>query len=266
MQDLTITLIQTTLDWHDAEANRARFDGLIAGIEKPTDLILLPEMFTTGFTMDTDRYAEQMNGDTFAWMKLIAKDFNTTVCGSLIIEDKGRYYNRLIWMPPDAPAGWYDKRHLFRMAGEHEHFAAGGKPAVFTLNGWRICPLVCYDLRFPVFSRGVDAFELLIYTANWPKARRSAWRTLLPARAVENLCYVAGLNRIGIDGNDIVYSGDSMIVDFLGNEITDCGANEQVTTIRLDAAALQRYRKKFPAHLDADHFHIDLSPTNKQPR
>jgi len=257
VQDLTVTLIQTTLDWHDAGANRARFDGLIAGIDESTDLIVLPEMFTTGFTMDTAGYAERMDGDTVAWMQLVAKDFGATICGSLIIEEAGRFYNRLIWMPPDAPAGTYDKRHLFRMAGEHEHFSAGDERQIFQLNGWRICPLVCYDLRFPVFSRGIDAFDLLIYIANWPRPRRSAWRTLLPARAVENLCYTIGVNRIGTDGNDIAYSGDSMVSDYLGNLQTDCNDQEQIITTRLDGTKLQRYRKKFPAHLDADQYQLN---------
>jgi len=257
VQDLTVTLIQTTLDWHDAAANRARFDGLIAGIDGPTDLIVLPEMFTTGFTMASPDYAEPMDGDTVAWMQLVARDFNTTICGSLIIEDNGRFYNRLIWMPPDAPAGYYDKRHLFRMAREHEHFSPGRTRKIFELNGWRICPLVCYDLRFPVFSRGVDAFDLLIYIANWPQARRSAWRTLLPARAVENLCYTLGVNRVGLDGKDIAYAGDSMVTDFRGDVTVDCGDQEQIVTTRLDGAKLQRYRKKFPAHLDADQYQIN---------
>lgn len=257
VQDLTITLMQTTLDWQDPGANRARFDGLIAGIGEPTDLIVLPEMFTTGFTMDSRQHAERMSGDTVAWMQLVARDFGATVCGSLIIEEEGRFYNRLIWMPPDDPVGWYDKRHLFRMAGEHQHFSPGRQRSIFTLKDWRICPLVCYDLRFPVFSRGVDTFDLLIYIANWPQARRSAWRTLLPARGVENLCYTLGVNRIGNDGHDIAHAGESMVSDFFGNLLVDCGSDEQIVTTRLDGAALQRYRKKFPAHRDADQYHID---------
>lgn len=257
MQDLTVTMIQTTLDWHDAGANRARFDGLIAGINEPTDLIVLPEMFTTGYTMDTQKHAEQMDGDTIAWMKLVARDFGTTICGSLIIEDQGHYYNRLIWMPPDAVPGTYDKRHLFRMADENQHFTPGRERAIFEINGWRICPLVCYDLRFPVFSRGIDAFDLLLYVACWPQTRRSAWHTLLPARAVENLCYSLGVNRIGTDGRGVDYAGDSMLSDYLGNTLVDCGNEEKIITTRLDGAALQRYRKKFPAHLDADRYKLD---------
>jgi omega-amidase len=257
MQDLTVTLIQTELDWHDAGANRARFDGLIAGIDEPTDLIVLPETFTTGFTMDTARQAETMDGETVAWMKLVAQDFNTTICGSLIIEENGNFYNRLIWMPPDAPAESYDKRHLFRPGGERDHFTPGRERSVFTIGDWRICPLICYDLRFPVFSRGIDEYDLLLYIANWPKSRRSAWLTLLPARAVENLCYAMGVNRIGIDGNDVETVGSSMLVDYLGNRLVDCDDSEQIVTTRLDGNALQRYRKKFPAYLDADCFRID---------
>lgn len=260
MRDLTVTLIQTTLDWQDAAANRTRFADLIAGIDGSTDLIVLPEMFTTGFTMNSVSQAETMHGETLAWMSRMARDRNTTLCGSLIIADDSRYTNRLIWMPPNAPPAVYDKRHLFRMAGEHEHFTPGRGRLIVRLGDWRVCPLVCYDLRFPVFSRGVDEFDLLLYVANWPAPRRSAWRTLLPARAVENLCYAAGVNRIGTDGNAVAYAGDSMIVDYFGNSIVDCDDREHVVTTRLDAAALLRYRKKFPAHLDADRFRIDDPP------
>ncbi len=260
MQDLTVTLIQTSLDWIDPAANRARFDGLIASIDEPTDLIVLPEMFTTGFTMDSAHNAETMDGDTVAWMQLVARDFGVTLCGSLIIEAEGHFFNRLIWMPPEGPVGWYDKRHLFRMVGEQEYFSPGRQRSVFELKGWRICPLICYDLRFPVFSRGINSFDLLIYVANWPQARRSAWRTLLPARGVENLCYTIGVNRIGSDGHDVAYAGDSMLTDFFGNLIIDCESDERIATTPLDGSALQRYRKKFPAHLDADHYHLDDQP------
>ncbi len=259
MQDLTVTLLQTSLVWHDPEANRAHFDGLLAALEQPTDLVVLPEMFTTGFTMEARDHAETMDGESVAWMKLMAQDFDVTLCGSLIIEADGRYYNRLIWASPDGNVSWYDKRHLFRMAGEHEHFAAGCEREIFTLKDWRICPLVCYDLRFPAWSRGSDEFDLVIYIANWPAARRSAWRTLLPARAVENLCYAVGVNRIETDGKDIRYAGDSSVYDFLGNTIVDCGDGARSETVCLDGPALERYRKKFPAHLDADRLRIDVT-------
>ena len=258
MQDLTVTFIQTALDWQNPAENRARFDGLIASINGPTDLIVLPETFSTGFTMDAANQAESMDGETIAWMRLVARDFNTTICGSLIIEEDGHHFNRLIWMPPDGALSSYDKRHLFHTGGERENFTPGRQRAIFRIHDWRICPLICYDLRFPVFSRGVDEYDLLLYVANWPKSRRSAWRTLLPARAVENLCYALGVNRIGIDGNDIETAGDSMLVDYLGHHLVDCDATEQVVTTTLDGAALQRYRKKFPAYLDADRFQLDL--------
>jgi predicted amidohydrolase len=256
VQDLTITILQATLHWQDAAANRAHFDGLIADIGTPTDLIVLPETFTTGFTMDAAAYSETMNGDTIAWMKLVAQDFGTTLCGSLIIEADGRYYNRFIWMSPDGQCTHYDKRHLFRMVGEDRNFAAGTTRCVFQLKDWRVRPLVCYDLRFPVWSRGANEYDLMIVIANWPAPRRSAWRALLPARAVENQCYAAGVNRIGTDGNDVRYAGDSTIVDYLGQTITDCGDGPCIETVRLDGAGLERYRKKFPAYLDADTFTI----------
>ncbi len=258
MQDLTVALVQTHLHWHDPAANRAHFDGLIDGVARDDlpDLIVLPEMFATGFTMDAAAHAETMEGDSVAWMRLVARDYGVTLCGSLIIEDDGRYFNRLIWMPPDGAAGCYDKRHLFRMANEHEHYSAGTARSVFSLGEWRVCPLVCYDLRFPAWSRGINEFDLQIFVANWPAARRSAWRTLLPARAVENQCYVVGVNRVGKDGNDIRYSGDSGAFDYLGNTLLDCGAEARTDTVRLPGAPLERYREKFPAYLDADRFTI----------
>lgn len=256
MQALNVTLIQTQLHWHNPAANRRQFENEIAGIKEPTDLIVLPEMFTTGFTMDAAHHAETMDGETVAWMGSVAREKRVTLCGSLIIEEHGDYYNRLIWMPPDGELHTYDKRHLFRMAEEQEHYAAGRQRRIFRLGDWRVCPLVCYDLRFPVWSRGIDEFELLLYVANWPKARRSAWRVLLPARAVENLCYVVGVNRVGTDGNDKAYAGDSIAVDHLGNTLVDCGGEANTVTISLDGEKLLRYRRKFPAHLDADRFEI----------
>ena len=260
MRDLTVSLLQTSLHWQDPAANRAHFDGLIAAIDRSDqspELIVLPEMFTTGFTMDAADHAESMDGDSVAWMRLVASDYGVTLCGSLVIEENGRYYNRLIWMPPDGDAGCYDKRHLFRMADEQEHYSAGTERRVFMLNDWRICPLVCYDLRFPAWCRGVNEFDLQIFVANWPAARRSAWCTLLPARAIENQCYTIGVNRIGTDAKDIRYAGDSGVFDYLGNTILDCGDTERSETLVLSRAPLDRYREKFPAYLDADAFTID---------
>jgi predicted amidohydrolase len=256
VQDLTITLLQTELAWHDPAANRAHFGELVRSLPEPTDLIILPEMFTTGFTMEVSTFAEPTPGPTTDWLATLAAETRATICGSLIVEEQGNYFNRLIWMPPDGQFRHYDKRHLFRMAGEHRHFSAGTRREIFTLKGWRICPLVCYDLRFPVWSRGVNAFDLLLYTANWPAARRSAWCTLLPARAVENQCYVAGLNRIGADGKGIVYAGDSSIHDYLGQSIAELGAGPGHATVTLGINDLHRYREKFPAWQDADGFDL----------
>jgi predicted amidohydrolase len=256
VQDLTITLLQAKLAWQDPAANRARFDTLLRELTDPTDLIILPEMFTTGFTMDVRQQAESMAGPTVTWMAQLARDRNVALCGSLIVEDSGRFYNRCVWMKPDGEHHHYDKRHLFRMAGEHEHFSAGTDRLVVGLKGWRICPLVCYDLRFPVWSRGANAFDLLLYVANWPAARRRAWQALLPARAVENQCYVAGVNRIGTDGKDITYAGDSSVHDYLGTMVADLAAAPGHCTVKLSLDDLQRYREKFPAWRDADPFHL----------
>jgi len=256
VQDLTVTLLQTALAWQDPAANRAHFGDLVRSLPAATDLIVLPEMFTTGFTMDVRDQAESMAGPTVAWMTTLAREADATLCGSLIVEEGGKFYNRCVWMPPDGRHAHYDKRHLFRMAGEHEHFAAGTSREIFSLKGWRICPLICYDLRFPVWSRGVNAFDLLIYVANWPAARRGAWQALLPARAVENQCYVAGVNRVGTDGKGIAYAGDSCLYDYLGEALHSLGSGPGQSTATLGAEDLQRYREKFPAYLDADPFRI----------
>jgi predicted amidohydrolase len=206
--------------------------------------------------MDTGNFAETMGGESVAWMAAVAAEKRVTLCGSLIIEEHGNFYNRLIWMPPDGRGEHYDKRHLFRMVGEHRHYSAGTRRRVFRLNGWRICPLICYDLRFPVWSRGIDEFDLLIYIANWPAARRSAWRILLPARAVENQCYAIGVNRIGTDGNGIPYAGDSAAFDYLGKNLMDCGVEACAARVTLEGGKLLRYREKFPAYRDADSFRL----------
>ena len=256
MPDLSITLLQTTLTWHDPASNRAHFEELIRALSEPTDLVLLPEMFSTGFTMDVRAQAEAMSGPTVHWLTTLARQTGCTLSGSLVIEDAGHYYNRCLWVPPDGELRWYDKRHLFRMAGEHEHFSPGRERLIVTLKDWRICPLVCYDLRFPVWSRGANAFDLLLYAANWPAARRSAWQTLLPARAVENQCYVAGVNRIGADGNGVAYAGDSGVYDYLGQTVAALGAAPGHRTVTLSREALHRYRDKFPAWRDADPFSL----------
>lgn len=257
IKDLTISLFQTPLAWHDPAANRAHFTDLLQSLPAETDLAILPEMFTTGFTMEAAGLAEPMDGPTLEWMIGTARDIGTTLCGSVIISDGGHYYNRCLWVRPDGSHRHYDKRHLFRMAGEHQHYTAGTERLIVGLNGWRICPLVCYDLRFPVWSRGINDYDLLVYVANWPAARRSAWTTLLPARAVENLCYVAGVNRVGRDGNGIDYVGDSAVHDFLGNALASLGDRPGVQAVTLGYETLRRYREKFPAWRDADGFRLE---------
>ena len=256
MQTLTLALIQADLHWHDAPANRDMLANALQELPRETQLAVLPEMFTSGFTMQPEDVAEGLHGPTLDWMRHMAQTHELTLTGSYVVREAGQYFNRLIWMPPDGEFGWYDKRHLFRMAGEHRHYAPGRERRIFVLDEWRICPLICYDLRFPVFSRGIDEYDLLLYVANWPAARRSAWTTLLPARAVENLCYVAGVNRTGTDANGIEYAGDSGAWDHLGRALAQAGNLPENIAVTLDGDALLRYRQKFPAHDDADRFRL----------
>ena len=253
---LRVTLVQQSIIWQDAAANRAHLDALLAPLTKNTDLIVLPEMFPTGFSMDAERLAEPVDGPTSQWLHSKAEELNTAITGSLITKDGEHYYNRLLWAAPGDEVRHYDKRHLFRMANEHQRFTPGGAPLAVAWRGLRICPLVCYDLRFPVYSRRRPALEydLLLYVANWPAARRKAWQALLRARAIENLAFVVGVNRIGRDGNDIDYCGDSVAHDFLGEPLAELGSESAVTTVELDGDALRAFRGRFPAHLDADGF------------
>ena len=263
--DLRVSLIQGDTLWHDPEGNRARYGEMIAPLRGQTDLIVLPETFTSGFSNEAIHRAEGMDGPTVAWMREQAQTLGAVVAGSVQIRHLQGVFNRLLWATPDGELRRYDKRHLFRMAKEHERYAAGQDRLTVDLKGWRICPLVCYDLRFPVFIRnrfGAEAenrfdYDLLVFVANWPSARRHAWRTLLPARAIENLSYVAAVNRVGRDGNQIDYSGDSVVHDFLGQPLVECGAQPQVATVVLSAQALAEHRTRFPAQLDADDFRIE---------
>ncbi|AHM60848.1 nitrilase/cyanide hydratase and apolipoprotein n-acyltransferase [Flammeovirgaceae bacterium 311] len=262
MQDLTITLIQTELYWHEPSANLAALEEKIWQINTETDLIVLPEMFTTGFTMDAKEHAEPMNSRTFRWMKQLAAQTGAVVTGSYIVQEGGKYFNRLIWMQPDGEYQHYDKRHLFRMANEHDHFSPGEKPIICEWKEWRICPLICYDLRFPVWSRnrvredGNLSYDLLLYVANWPAARIDAWKILLQARAVENLCYVAGVNRVGIDGKGIDYNGYSSLINPKGEVLYQEQRRQYICTQKISASELREYRSKFPAQMDADSFTI----------
>ena len=256
MKDLRITTVQTSLHWEQKRKNLSHFAALLKGIKKDdTDLIILPEMFNTGFSMRAARLAEDMYGTTIRWMRKMASSKNCVVAGSLIVKSGKRYYNRLIWMNPNGIYKHYDKKHLFSMAKEEETFSAGRKKLVVKLKGWTISPMICYDLRFPVWNRNKENLDLMIFVANWPDKRVFAWKQLLCARAIENLVYVAGVNRIGEDGAGMAYTGESGVYDPLGKKVSKTKAKEErVETIILSAEHLQAVREKLPFLNDADKF------------
>lgn len=254
---LNITLIQPDIVWEDKEANLQQYSQLINAIREKKQVVVLPEMFSTGFSMSPDRLAETMDGSSVTWMKQTAYEHKCILTGSLIIEDEGKYYNRLIWMQPDGKYGYYDKRHLFGYAEEDKHYNGGSRKLVTSVNGFRICLLVCYDLRFPVWSRNTgDDYDVLIYVANWPERRSLAWKTLLQARAIENMSYVIGVNRVGKDGKDITYSGDSSVFNPLGEMIWQQSNSTAVYTVSVDKDLVTNTRNQFPFLKDADKFMI----------
>ena len=252
---LGIALVQVAPVWHDPAANRELFRRVIETVDKDVDLIVLPEMFTTGFTMSSRKVAEKMRGETVAWMRDQAAQCDATVVGSVVIED-GAHFNRMVWMPPNGHPTVYDKRHLFRMAGEHKHYTAGSERVVVSIGSWRVCLCVCYDLRFPVWLRCRDDYDLLLCVANWPAARQGAWHALLRARAVENQCYALGVNRVGIDGNGVEYRGESAGYDWDGTAIVEQTDRPAVLSVSIDLDALRAYRRSFPAWRDADDFEV----------
>ncbi|HYJ37803.1 MAG TPA: nitrilase family protein [Chitinophagaceae bacterium] len=269
MSKLTVTLIQSNLHWEDKSANLQLLEEKIRSVKERTELVILPEMFNTGFSLNPEKLAETMDGTTLEWMKRISSEKNIILTGSLIVQEGGNYYNRLVWMLPNGQYGLYDKRHRFAYAGEDQQFAAGDKRLIASAKGWKINLLVCYDLRFPVWARqhsnmsmGMAAepagfeYDLLIYVANWPEKRIHAWNTLLQARAIENQCYTIGLNRVGLDGNNIYYNGNSMIVDPLGEILYQKNEIEDVYTCTLEKQKLEEVRNRFPFWRDADAFQI----------
>jgi omega-amidase len=264
MQDLKITLIQSDVHWEDIDANLSMFEEKIWQISGNTDVIVLPEMFTTGFSMNASKLAEHMNMRTFKWMRQMADQTGALVLGSFICTVHERFYNRLLWMEPGGNFKTYDKRHLFRMDNEHKTFSPGESLLIGTWKGWKICPLICYDLRFPVWSRNrMDrssrklSYDVAIYVANWPVTRIESWNTLLKARAIENLSYVVGVNRVGQDNNGIEYNGSSAIISPKGENIFSIEGAEAIRTLELNAHALQAFRDRFPAYIDADDFTIE---------
>ena len=266
MSTLTITGIQSNLHWEDSKANLQMFEEKIFSISQPTEIVVLPEMFSTGFSMQPKKLAETMEGETIQWMKQVAAKKKIILTGSVIIEEDGNYYNRLVWVLPNGQVGYYDKRHLFAYADEDQHYAPGEKRLIASVKGWKINLLVCYDLRFPVWSRQTPPpleevgrgpeYDVLIYVANWPEKRVHAWTTLLRARAIENQCYVIGVNRTGDDGNKIHYTGESMAIDPMGEILYHKKDEDDVFTITLDRSHLEKIREKFPFWRDADRFKV----------
>jgi len=260
---LRITLVQAELHWETADKNLKMFDGLLSDLKGETDVIVLPEMFTTGFTMNTKAVAETMSGLTLGWMLQKANELNAAVTGSFIVEENGKYFNRFVWANPDGTWEKYDKRHLFTMAGEDGYFTAGTERLIVRYKGWKILPLVCYDLRFPVWSRnnnqsnGQPEFDMMIYVANWPEARKQPWKKLLLARAIENQAFVVGVLRVGTDGKGIVYSGDSSLIDPYGVYLAEGEpGKEQLLHTTISYQTLIDFRKKFPVLNDGDGFEL----------
>lgn len=269
IKDLRVTIVQTSLAWEDIDTNLKFFSKKLEKIKpSSTDLIVLPEMFNTGFTMNASAVAEPMEGSTVQWMSKLSALKNCVVTGSCVIKENRKFYNRLIWMRPGGTYEYYNKRHLFRMAKEQETYTGGDKKLIVELAGWKICPLVCYDLRFPVWSRNkANSYQLiansflydcLIYVANWPERRIYAWRQLLIARAIENQAYLVGVNRIGEDGNGVEHSGYSVVLNPKGEPLSNIKPNvESIETVTISYKELENYRKEFPVGMDADKFRIE---------
>jgi len=261
---MKVTYIQTQLHWEDREKNLSHFDALINSIKEETNLILLPEMFTTGFSMNPKKMAEPAHSVTLKWLQQKAKEKNAVLCGSVAVKDRENYFNRLFWVEPNGDFKTYNKRHLFSMGHEHEHYKAGAKKLIVAHGEWNFCPLICYDLRFPVWSRnkfkskeGFWDYDVLVYVANWPEVRTYPWKQLLIARAIENQCYVIGVNRIGKDGNGVSHAGESLVVNPKGEIISKANSNQEyVETISLDKNSLEEFRKSFPVGNDADEFSV----------
>jgi predicted amidohydrolase len=251
---MTITTIQTDIIWENISENLKQYQSKIENLK--SDIIILPEMFSTGFTMNPEKIAESMKGSTVNWMKENSKKVNSAICGSTIIKEKNKYYNRFIWVEPSGKVKYYDKKHLFSFAGEDEKYTPGNSKLIIDYKGWRICPLICYDLRFPVWSRNVENYDILIYVANWPSKRKHAWKNLLISRSIENQCYTIGVNRIGSDSNNNLYSGDTSLISALGEILYINSHVEDVYTTTLDKNDLIKIRNKFPVLNDKDNFKI----------
>jgi omega-amidase len=254
MQDIIISLLQADIAWENKQPNLEKYASFIRATDKPSDIIILPEMFSTGFTMNPASVAEGMNGMTVEWMRQQAVKSGSVITGSVVIEEDGRFYNRLVWMKPDGTFDYYDKKHLFTMVGEQNHYSPGNKKLVVEYKGWKICPMICYDLRFPVWIRNIENYDLLIFVANWPAIRSESWEKLLYARAIENQCYVAGVNRVGYDFSQQYFNGPSMIINPLGKLLTPKTDIETTITAELDYSELINIRSDMPFLADRDGF------------
>lgn len=258
MQYLKIALLQADLVWQNATQNRKQFSKKINAIREHVDLIVLPEMFTTGFSMQPQKIAENMQGETVKWMQQLASEKEAAIVGSIIIFEDKKYYNRFLFVHPSGEINQYDKRHLFTLAREDDAYTSGNKKLIVNYNGWKICPLICYDLRFPVWARNTEDYDALLYVANWPKPRIAAWDTLLKARSIENMCYSIGVNRVGIDANKLEYSGHSVAYDCLGKKLTHIKTNqEDMAIVTLSKKHIKDVRAKLNFLNDKDSFKIN---------
>lgn len=256
--NIDLLLIQMQIHWHDAKANCEKISHRLAQDVRPQDIVLLPEMFNSGFSMQPDKVAETMDGETMQWMRSTAEKYQSVLVGSLAIREEQQCVNRMIWMNADGSYQYYDKKHLFRLAGEHQRYHPGQDRVVIEHRGWRFLLQVCYDLRFPVWCRQQNMdYDVMLLVANWPDARANAWNTLIPARAVENQCYVAALNRVGSDARDLVYAGDSQVVDYLGKPLCHLGSESKNNRVQLDYEQLQQSRQQLPFYEDADLFRLN---------
>ncbi|MFN8254730.1 MAG: amidohydrolase [Bacteroidales bacterium] len=256
-ENLNITIVQADIVWEDIDSNLAKYSEKLNSIQSPTDLIVLPEMFQTGFSMNPSNLAELMNGKTMAWMKEMASLKGAVLAGSIIITENQKYYNRLLFITPYGDVKFYDKKHLFTLAGEDKVYTAGSEKLIYEINGWKICPMICYDLRFPVWIRNREDYHLLVFVANWPEKRVLHWKTLLQARAIENQAFVVGVNRVGTDGNSCIYSGDSAVYDAMGKKLSSLmPEKEGIESIILSMAELQNTRKNLPFSHDRDEFEL----------
>lgn len=257
-EKLNISIIQADLVWENPEANRLQFQNKIRSLKKEVDLFILPEMFTTGFTMHPENVSEKIDGETINWMQKLSKEVQAAICGSLIIKENNNYFNRFVFVEPHGKISTYNKRHTFTLAGEHKVYTAGKEKVIVEYKGWKICPLVCYDLRFPVWARNVEDYDLLIYVANWPKPRISAWDTLLKARAIENMTYCIGVNRVGKDINGHQYTGHSVVLDGLGKPLTSISEDQQIEVVELNKNHIDTIRTKLKFLDDKDEFNLTM--------